>query len=329
MMTPDNSHVSTQQTGEATDTRAEAGKNTNRKYRRIMEWLVVLFLIYVGWCVLLYVSQDSMMFPRAYAMGLGDHENVYDDAIRLVRKIETGNVEAFLLLAPNASPDQPAPLVVFCHGNAETIDFLHSDVERYHALGCSVLLPEYRGYGRSAGEPSQEGIVDDVHWFTQQALENPAVDGDRIVYHGRSLGGGVATDLATRRQPDAIILQSTFSSMASMAKRYYVPTFLVKHPFRNDHALAEMKNVKLLIAHGTRDAVIPFKHHQILTEVRPDADTITFNCEHNDFPGLGNQDPYWDAIETTLAKADIIDIAEPHTPPHGHASAGSPAPASN
>ena len=280
--------------------------------RRIMEWLIVIALIYAGWCTLLYFMQDSMMFPRAFAMGMSDHRTLYDSPIRFTRPHAGGEVEALLLLAPDASPERPAPLVVFCHGNAETIDFLTDDVQRYHEMGISVLLPEYRGYGRSAGLPSQEGIVEDVTHFTQLALQNPAVDGERLVFHGRSLGGGVATAAALNYKPAALILQSTFVSMASMSKSYGVPGFLVKHPFRNDLHLEQLSGVKVLLAHGSLDQVIPYHHFEQLTAVRPDARAVTFRCDHNGFPGIGNDNDYWQAISETLADAQIIASAEAH-----------------
>lgn len=291
---------------------AVSQKKTGRGYRRIMEWLIVFVLIYIGWCALLYFMQDSMMFPRAYAMGMSDHRTLYDNPTRLARPHEDGEVEAMLLLAPNATAETPAPLVVFCHGNGETIDFLTDDVQGYHDMGVSVLLPEYRGYGRSAGKPTQDGIVDDVTHFTKQAVENPAVDADRLIYHGRSLGGGVATAVAMNHRPAAIILQSTFVSMASMSKTYFVPQFLVKHPFRNDLNIETLKGVKLLIAHGTVDPVIPFTHFEQLTAIRPDAKTITFKCDHNGFPGIGNDQAYWDAIAAMLTDANLIEAFEPH-----------------
>ena len=91
-----------------------------------------------------------------------------------------------------------------------------------------VLLPEYRGYGRSAGSPSQRAITEDLIAFYDLLARRPEVDAQRVVFHGRSLGGGAVCDLARHRKPAAVILMSTFTSMKRMAPRYLVPGFMVE-----------------------------------------------------------------------------------------------------
>lgn len=276
--------------------------------RRWLRALACVTLLYVTGCAVLYFYQDHMVFPTD--MAPEPLRQVADPGIVPLRLdlAGGGQVEAWFVPAPGITPEQAGPLVVFCHGNAELIDYQDEIVRGYHALGCSVMMPEYRGYGRSAGTPSQKAIRDDSVRFYDQVITRPEVDTTRIVFHGRSLGGGVAADLAAQRRPAALILESTFTSVAAMAHRYGVPSFLAKHPFRTDRVILHL-DAPVLIFHGTRDDIIPVKHGRRLHAIRPDAVYIEYDCAHNDFPGRGNRDAYWAEIARFLGQAGILTQA--------------------
>jgi hypothetical protein len=258
-----------------------------------------------GCAVPLYFQQDRILFPGdPYATG--PFAPYSTDTVVLRLPIEQGGqAVAWFVPAPGVNNQEPGPVVIFFHGNAETIYFLDRIIEGYHRLGCSVLLPEYRGYGESSGNPSQRAIGLDAVRFYDELIKRADVDRARIVFHGRSLGGGVAADLAMRRRPSALILQSTFASVTSMARRYAYPPFLVRNPFRTDRAVARL-DVPLLIFHGTRDEIIPVSHGRRLRDLAPKAAYIEFDCGHNDFPGPGNDATYWSDIAKFLRQSGVI-----------------------
>lgn len=219
-----------------------------------------------------------------------------------------GEVEAYLSLPARAGAGAdadgdapgPFPLVVIFHGNAESVDDLDWFRLPYLERGWAVLTPEYRGYGRAAGTPSQAGIVEDAVAFVDMALARPEIDRTRVVYHGRSLGGGVAAQVALRRKPRGLILQSTFTSIVSMARGYYVPPFIVRHPFRNDAALRGL-DVPVLLLHGTDDPLIPIEHSRKLAEIEPRElrTLVELAGDHNHFPY--DAGAYWEAVDGWLA----------------------------
>lgn len=278
-------------------------KGLRHVFKRLMIYAVVFYLV---WCGLLFVMQDRIAFPGKQ-LPAPPASSTPQGVLVLKRTIPGGGeVEAWYCPAPNASAEQPAPLAAFCHGNYELIDDQLDLVRFYHSLGVSVLLPEFRGYGRSAGQPGQAALTDDAAHFLDQMLQRPEVDASRVVVHGRSIGGAVAAQLADRRPPKALILQSTMTSVASMAHGYGAPGFLVKNQFRTDRVLAKCK-APVLIMHGRSDRIISPGHSRRLAALADQARHIEFDCGHNDFPGYENVEAYGEAIESFLADAEVIN----------------------
>ena len=107
-----------------------------------------------------------------------------------------------------------APTVLIFHGNGEYINAYVSVARWFNELGYHVLLPEYRGYGKSVGTPIEKDIQSDMKAHIDLcASSNQRFDKTRLVYYGISVGGGIASSLATVTPAQAIILQSTFYSI--------------------------------------------------------------------------------------------------------------------
>jgi fermentation-respiration switch protein FrsA (DUF1100 family) len=225
------------------------------------------------------------IFPgRALLRGSRDAGAGINDLERLSLDTEEGRVEGWLLRAPGATSASPAPLVLFAHGNGELIEHWPEALAPYRALGLHVLLPEYRGYGRSAGRPSEAKTVADLTRFHDLVAARPDVDASRIVLHGRSLGGGAVCGLARARKPRAMILWSTFTSIPDIARRFYVPRALVPDVFDNLEVVRTL-DAPLLVVHGTRDRLIPFAHAETLARAHHDAVLRPDEgAEHNDCP---------------------------------------------
>lgn len=270
-------------------------------------WTVLIGLL--AWWTLLYFAQTWMLFPRQVA---GPGRATKPDYVAEVWTVELeggGAVEAWYAPAPGDSPASGnAPAVVFFHGNAELIDYQDDIVAAYHALGMHVLLPEYRGYARSAGSPSQAGLHEDMTRFFERLAARPEVDKARIVFHGRSIGGATAADLARTHPPAAFIGISLFDSIPAMSRYYLAPGFLARHPFRNDRALAGGA-FPVLLFHGADDEVVPIARGRALRD-RIDADRLTwveYDCTHNDFPGVGNERDYWRRVVEFLRARGVVD----------------------
>lgn len=271
--------------------------------RRIAARVVVGYLIYA---FIMFSIQRWLVFPRHLmppppTVDLRGIDRWWVDS-------PEGPVEAWFLGGAGATAERPGPALVFAHGNAELIDYYADSFDDLRRLGVSVLLCEFRGYGRSAGSPSQAAITDDFCKFHDRLAALPQVDRARIVYFGRSIGGGAVCALAAQRPPAALVLQSTFMSIRALSSRYLVPSFLVADPFDNQSVLSGLK-CPILIAHGRRDSIIPFDHAEALQRSAQQSRLIAYDTDHNDCP------PNWRGFITEVVRfleaSDVLQPAEP------------------
>ena len=154
-------------------------------------------------------------------------------------------------------------VLVYFHGNAGSISGRYPWAIELMQAGVSVLMVEYRGYGRSEGEPSEAGIYADADAVWRWLTEERKVAPEKIILYGKSLGGGPATHLAVSFRPKALVLQSTFTSIPDMAKRVLplVPRFLIQTQFDNESKLPNVE-VPTLIIHSRADDLIPFEQSE-------------------------------------------------------------------
>jgi fermentation-respiration switch protein FrsA (DUF1100 family) len=266
-----------------------------------------LLLAYAAWVAAGWLLQRRVMFPRGYALARANPGAHIVGLERGTLDTDEGPVETWFVAGDGVSAERPGPLVVFAHGNAELIDDQEVIFEGYRRLGVSVLACEYRGYGRSAGSPSEAHLVEDHERALEAALRRPVVDPSRLIYHGRSVGAGVACALAVRRAPAALVLRAPFTSTAAMAGRFLVPSFAIRDRFDNAAVLRAL-DAPVLILHGRRDEVIPFEHGRRLHELARRSTFVEYDCGHNDFPE--DSERHWRDVESFLREGGILDDAE-------------------
>ncbi len=273
--------------------------------RRILTFGLLSIL---GWFCFATVFQRYVIFPRLVHAPAPAERVLADDIEVLHVELDTGRVEAFFMPGDGVSADAPGPAVVWVHGNGEQIDTLPERAQAFRWMGASVLMPEYRGYGRSDGSPSEAGIVADTLAFCRQLAERPDVDAARIVYYGTSLGGGVVCGVAKERPPAALILAGTFRSIRVMAARYLVPPSLIRDPFDNEAVLRDLR-APVLVMHGRRDRIIPFEHGVALAAAAGTWGTfVEWEAGHG--PLTWDRRAYWETVRDFLVGADVLTSNE-------------------
>jgi len=272
----------------------------------LLKFFLWLLIGYGAYLAFIFFAARHIIFPRTQIVPVP----VQSGSGRAIEKkwlnTPAGGIETWFL-PPAADPAAGrAPAVIFAHGNAELIDFIPPEFRPLAELGIGVLLVEYPGYGRSAGQPSQKSITEAFTAAYDMLISRTDVNPEKIILYGRSLGGGAVCVLAARRPSAAMILASTFTSIRSMSARYLVPGFLVRDPFDN-LAVVEKYAAPLLIVHGKRDSLIPFAHGMTLYKAAKNGQLLVYDCGHNDCPP--DPDRYWHDIASFLQRAGIIQGA--------------------
>ncbi len=211
--------------------------------------------------------------------------------------------------------DHPNPkaYLLYCHGNGEhvayTADVLH---QLRKQLDVAVFAFDYRGYGRSDGSPNEAGVLADgeaAHAWLQRRAE---VAPDQIAVMGRSLGGAVAVDLASKHHSSAMILESTFPSLPDVAARlhWWAPIRLLMRT-----RLESIKKIvtfegALLQSHGTDDTLIPLGYGRRLFDAAPTGNKRFLRFDglgHNDYPPSDYYNELRIFIDHTYASTSLPD----------------------
>jgi len=163
-----------------------------------------------------------------------------------------------------------------------------------------MLLLEYPGYAGSSGSPSYGAITKSALAAFDQIVKRDDVDDTKIIVYGRSIGGGPACLLAAQREVAALVLESTFSSLAELVTEKGYPSFLLRDRFENVAIVNEL-TIPLLIYHGTRDTLIPFEHAKRLIKVARNGILQSADCGHNDCPRP------WGVLHRFFLDLEMID----------------------
>jgi fermentation-respiration switch protein FrsA (DUF1100 family) len=172
---------------------------------------------------------------------------------------------------------------LFLHGNAGNVTHRVDHAASVKEAGSAILVLDYRGYGRSEGRPTEQGLYQDADAAYDELIRR-GYPPSRIILHGESLGTAVATELASRRQCAALVLESPLASLSRMATQV-VPVLgpILAHGFNTERRIREVR-VPLLIIHGDADEIVPFSQGRSVFEQanQPKAFWQVRGARHND-----------------------------------------------
>ena len=269
-----------------------------RYARRVRSALILLVLTGATLWVVVRWMQPRMAFfpwpgiqrtPSAAGIPFKDLEISTEDGVRL---------HGWWMEHPS-----PRAAVIYWHGNGGNLSLWLDVLADIHRRGFSVLAVDYRGYGGSAGSPSEQGIYLDaqaVSTYYQQHLRRPGV---RTLYWGRSLGCAVASHAAGASAPDALILESPFADVRSLFAGNPVMTVLglfASYRFPTAEHLGGYHG-PLLVLHGDADSVIPFRSGQLVHERAVSSAkrfVVLRGADHNDVHA--DHPEYWPAVDAFL-----------------------------
>jgi fermentation-respiration switch protein FrsA (DUF1100 family) len=254
----------------------------NLSFQEITKFLLLAVILYLGLLLFLYLHQDNLLYMPDYPTRKVELTPAYVglafEPVSL--SAEDGvTIDGWFLPHPSGRAT-----LLFFHGNAGNISHRLDSLMLFHNLGLSVLIIDYRGYGRSEGKPNEAGIYRDADAAWRYLVDKRQIPADRILLFGRSFGGAVSAYLASKHPALGLVLESTFTSAPEMAAQLYpwLPArWLTRFDYNTRGRLADI-HMPLLVIHSRQDDIIPFSHGEILyAEGLPPKRLFELNGSHN------------------------------------------------
>ncbi|KQT08032.1 alpha/beta hydrolase [Ramlibacter sp. Leaf400] len=238
--------------------------------------------LYAALLALLWWKQEALLFhpqPLPANYRLATEPDVHEEQVQ---------VPGATLSVLHLRLREPRGVVFFLHGNAGNLAGWFTETALYRQAGYDLVMPDYRGYGKSTGRIDGPGqLRQDVRAAWDSVA--PRYAGKRVVLYGRSLGTGLAADLAEQltnegRPPDLTVLASPYSSLRELAAEAYpwVPGGLLRYPLDTGRHLPKLRG-RVLLVHGGQDSLIGVHHSQRLLRAAPSARLLVVaGAGHND-----------------------------------------------
>jgi len=222
---------------------------------------LIIFVFYLIIMIYFYLNQVNLIyFPDKKISFYPDQINLNYKDIYMITK---DNIKINSWYIPG---EKDSNLVIFCHGNAGNISGRVETIRLIHELNLSLLIFDYRGFGKSEGNISEKGLYLDIEAVYQYATKNLNIDKKKVIIWGRSLGAAVAIDFASKHNINKLIIESAFTSISDMGQRIYpfLPLkFICTHKFLSINKIDKIKASKLFI-HSKEDDLVPFSFGKIL-----------------------------------------------------------------
>ncbi len=247
--------------------------------RKVPKWIGWPLLAAWTYLVLNFLARQATFHPAKYPAGFWDHQKQLRAEDVWLQTSDAVRIHAWML-RPH---EKTALLTVYLHGNAGNLTHRIDHMLEITSAGSNLFLVSYRGYGKSEGSPTEEGIYRDAD-AAYQYLAEQGYAPRQIVVHGESLGTAPAVDLASRRPCAGVILEAPFPSARAVASRV-LPLIgpLVVSGLETAQKIPLLQ-APLLIMHGDQDEVIPYDlGRQVFAAAREPKEFWTIpGAHHND-----------------------------------------------
>ena len=215
-------------------------------FKRLVRSLIIIYVIF---CLYVFFFADGKIFlPQP---------STYQDTKEILKLTTPDRLQLSAVYLPNPASTHT---ILYVHGNAEDLGDIQPVLQKLQNIGFSVFAYDYRGYGTSQGTPTERNAYRDIETAYNYLTQQLRVPSQRIIAYGRSVGGGSAVDLASRKPVAGLIMESAFTT----AFRVIVPIPIL--PFDKFRNIDKIKKLKcpVLVMHGKADDTIPFQHGQQL-----------------------------------------------------------------
>lgn len=244
--------------------------------------LIPVALAYAAVVALVFLFQSRLV----YYPGIGREVTVTPQSYGLkFEPAEIRTADGETLQAWWVPAERPRGTVLLFHGNAGNISHRLDYLLMFNRLGHSTLIVDYRGYGRSSGTPSEDGTYRDAEAAWEYLRQARSVKQQDLVIAGESLGGGVATWLAAKVEPRALLLFSSFTSVNDLGAEIYwfLPVRLISRMGYDNLRNLERIRSPLFIAHSRDDEIVPYRHgRRLFDAAREPKEFLEMRGGHNE-----------------------------------------------
>ena len=218
---------------------------------------LALVFFYILLLIIVFFFQRNLLYHPSVDNYLKDQYATKSIEVEKVKITTKDNIE--LIGWYYRQNPEKLKTIVFFHGNAGSLENRIYKLNHFKNLNVNFLIIAWRGFSGNQGKPSEAGLYKDaesaVNWLNKKGINN-----ENIIIYGESLGTGVAIEIAQNTNYAGIILESPFTSMINMGKKYYpfFPVrFLLKDKFESNKKIHKV-SIPILIIHGKVDKIVPF-----------------------------------------------------------------------
>lgn len=236
------------------------------------KWFKIASLIYIMTGAVLYFLQEKFIFrPKKLP---ADYAYQFDIPFREINLPVTE--EKNLSIVQFTVPDSVRKgIVLYFHGNRGNINRYANQATLFTQNEYEVWMMDYPGFGKSTGKRTEKILYEDALTFYKMA--HSKVPAEQIIIYGRSLGSGIASQLASVRDCKKLILETPYYSMDALAQHYF---FMYPVSPMSKYSLPTWQHLEyvkapVIIFHGTKDKVIPYKQAERLVMKKNGARLIT------------------------------------------------------
>jgi len=254
--------------------------------KRIRKWIKIILIIYIAIGIALYFFQEKLLFyPEKLSQ---DHVFNFSGPFKEINLVV--NDQKNISIIQFTVPDSVCKgVVLYFHGNRRNIERYAPFASNFTKNNYEVWMIDYPGFGKSTGERTEQILYDDASQFYKMARARFAKDS--IIIYGRSMGTGIAAQLASVKDCKRLILEAPYYSMYSLLSHYafiYPVSWISKYHLPT-YQYFEKVDAPITIFHGTNDEVIPYNHSRRLIKMaKSGAELVTIEKgNHNnlsDFP---------------------------------------------
>jgi fermentation-respiration switch protein FrsA (DUF1100 family) len=249
----------------------------------LCKFLLLAVCLYAGIAALIYFRQSSLIYyPNIAGRGLSASPQQIGLAFEDVELLTSDGVRLHGWFVPSA---EARGTLLFFHGNAGNISHRLDSIAIFNRMNLDVFIFDYRGYGQSEGGVSEAGTYRDAEAAWSYLVETRGIEASKIIVFGRSLGASIAAWLASRQKPGALILESSFSSVPSMAQRLYpfLPVRWLANFSYDTRQYVSRLACPLLVVHSRDDEIIPYAEGRLVFDAAPaNKQFLDIRGGHND-----------------------------------------------